>query len=114
MCLRVWGVGGKWGATKSYKGRARLQGAVAKVRCAKELLLLPPSPPPPPPQDPLFGETPAAFLPKRENLLEKNTIGKEEKEVKGGRERKRKEEGKKKTLSVFLDTSTPVYVGENL
>lgn len=44
----------------------------------------------------------------------KNTIGKGGKEAKGERERERERERKEKELRVFLDTSTPVYVGENL
>ena len=77
-------------------------------------LPLSPSPSlPPPAQEPLLGETLTAFLPKRENLF-KNTLGKEEKEVKGGRERKKGRKEEERTLRVFLDTSTPVYVGENL
>lgn len=44
----------------------------------------------------------------------KNTIEKGEKEVKGGREKKEERKEEERTRRVFLDTSTPVYVGENL
>lgn len=49
----------------------RLQGRLAELRWAKGpgiCSAVPPSPSLPPPQDPLFGETLAAFFPKREDV----------------------------------------------
>lgn len=69
--LRVLNVGGMWGASSSQGVRVRLQGRVAELRWAKGpdiCFALPPSPPLPPSQDPLLGETLAAFFPKRENI----------------------------------------------
>lgn len=87
--------GARGGASKSKEGRVRLQGAVAELRCAKEPCICLLGPPLPPPQDPLFRETLAAFLPKREKLFKYN---RQRREGSIKWERARMEERKKKEL----------------